>query len=61
MQHVLATFERRSDFRRVLYTGAESWRVQPERMVVCDAGEAVLGDSGQETPQDEMYSLNRSK
>ena len=50
VEHILATFKRRSDLRRVLCTGAESWRVQPARVVVRDEKEAVLGDSGQETP-----------
>ena len=49
-EHVLAIFTRRFDLRRVICTCAESWRVLPPRVVVCDAGEAALDNSGQRMP-----------
>ena len=50
VEHVLAIFTRRADLRRALCTRAESWRMWPPRVVVCDAGEAVLEDSVQNMP-----------
>ena len=50
VEHVLAICTRRSDLRRVLCTRAESWRVQPPRVVVCDSGDAALEGSGHYTP-----------
>ena len=46
VEHVFAFFTRRSDVRRALCTCAESWRVRPPRVVVCDAAEAALDNSG---------------
>ena len=42
--------------RRVLCTCAESWRVQPKRVVVCDAGQSGLEDSAQQTLYDETHA-----
>ena len=50
VEHVLAIVTRRFDLRRVICTRAESWRVLPPRVVVCDAGEAALDNSGQCMP-----------
>ena len=50
VEHVLAIVTRRFDLRRVICTCAESCRVLPPRVVVCDAGEAALDNSGQYTP-----------
>ena len=49
VEHVLVILSVALTLRRVLCTRAESWRVQPTRVIVCDTGEAVLEDSGQET------------
>ncbi len=50
VEHVLAIVTRRFDLRRVICTCAESWRVRPPRLVVCDSGDAALEDSGHWTP-----------
>ena len=42
--------------RRVICTRAESWCLQSTRVVVCDAGEAALEDSGQETLYYEVHA-----
>ena len=49
LKHVLAIFSVTLTLRRVLCTRAESWRVRPARVVVCEAGEAALDNSGQYT------------
>ena len=49
VEHVLAIFTRRFYLRCVICTYAESWPEQPPRVVVCDAGEAALYNSGQYT------------
>ena len=48
LKHVLAILSVTLTLRRVLCT-PESWRVRRPRVVVCDAGEAGLDNSGQYT------------
>ena len=50
VEHALAIESVAVTLRRVLFTRAESWRVRPPRVVVCDAGEATLYNSGRCTP-----------
>ena len=56
VEHLLAIFTRRSDLRRVIRTCTEIWPEQPPRVVVCDAGEAALYNSGRYTPWDKVHA-----
>ena len=56
IEHVLAILSVTLTLRRVLCTCAESWRVQPKRVVVCDAGQSGLEDSAQQTLYDETHA-----
>jgi hypothetical protein len=49
LKHVLAILSVTLTLRRVLCTRAESWRIRPPRVAVCDSGEAALDNSCQDT------------